>query len=231
MRYKALYFAILMTASCTEVAQAPIISSDNTQLLLVEPVQLWRDRLGNCVSTERCWSELSQEQIRDELSLFEAKTVINKVNQDGSLSYLTGKASAEAGKYRVTQYAMVYTNQPCGSDDEPGGVRRVGAGVRVTANITTNKKNINLGALIPLAVAANRSWARGEIQINSWGISSSDNAVSTYLNVGGLALNEAGIQKAIESMAVARVLLNDDDTKISPWTLAVREIEPGSCLD
>ncbi len=212
-----------------EIEDLPVLEQDNSRLILVEPFQLWRNSSGECVEGEYCWSEIPQQKIRDELSLFESETVIHKINSDGSLSYLVSKVGSKAGQYRVTQYAMIYMSLPCKAEDPDAGIRRVGAGVRVTAKVTTKRNNLNLSGFIPLAVAASRNWARGEIRINSWGLSSSDNTVSTFLDSGGLALDEAGIQSAIESMAVARVLLNDKDTKITPWTLAVKETSEGSC--
>lgn len=220
------FFALI---SCAEISDFPIISQDDNRLMLIEPVQLWRASDGTCVEGERCWSALDQARVREELSLFESETAIHKVNSEGSLTFLDSLIGSEAGDYRVTQYAMAYTNLPCSTLNPNAGIRRVGAGVRVSAKIKTTKRNVNLGGFLPIAIAASNNSASGEIRINSWGMSSSNNAISTFLDVGGLALNEAGIQKAIESMAVARVLLNDEDTKITPWTLAIQETSIGSC--
>lgn len=219
----------LVVCSCTQVAQFPILPADQEDLVLVDPFQAWKDLLGRCVDNQRCWSDMTQEQIRNELSLFESKTIVSKVNKDGTLSHFVSSIGAEAGRYRVTQYAMSYINLPCNQSDPSAGIQRVGVGVRVTADLRTRKRNINLGGFIPIAIAANDEKVSGEIQINSWGISADDRSLSTYLNSGGLALNEDGIQRAIETMAVARVLMDNPTTKLSPWTLAVREREQGSC--
>ncbi len=219
----------LLLAACVQPKGFFPISRGGDHALFVEPVQNWRDANGGCIEGGECWSDRSREDIRNRLSIVQAETRLYEQQENGRLSYLGSSASIGRGKYRLEKYVIAFTNKPCRPEDPGAGLQRVGVGVRVTADIVSRTRNLELDGLLTAAVAASQNELRGEMAIRSWGVNSTNRTLSSLISRANVSLNEDGVQKALSALTVGEVLLEDPDTVLSPWTFAIVEAEPGSC--
>jgi hypothetical protein len=201
----------------------------NAPLAWVVPYQDWRDQSGQCVAGKICWPNLTKDQRDQLLNQSETNTKVYRKEEDGGLSYLSAGIGAEKGTYRVVQYIMKYMTQPCRPGNFDAGFYRVGVGVKVQVDITTKKKNLSLGSLLPITFSANQKKLDGSITINGWGISTTNGVLQTYMGFGGKVEDPAAVTKAIESMAVANAIITDDDTVFLPYILTKQEAVPGAC--
>lgn len=220
--------ALTVSACDTSVSLETVIR-DDAEVIMINPVKDWQDRSGKCIAGERCWSELTTQQIRDELTLNQAQTYVHKVDRSGGLTFLGDGITGSRGRYIVDQTYFSYTNIDCVADDDSAGLKRVGVGVRVRADIRTNSAKINLSGLLPVAIAAQQNLVTGRISAETWGVSSSNRTINSLRSVSGLALDVGAVQKAITAMTVVEALIEDPNSQLSPHSFAIVESEPGSC--
>lgn len=219
----------IFTASC--VSSYFVDSFDSPGALqFVEPTASWRDRQGNCLDGQLCWSSLSQDDVRNELLISEASTAIYERNESGSLSYLGAAATVGRGEYRIDKYVTSYRNEPCVLEDESLGLQRVGVGVRVAIDVVSRSRKVDLGSLIALGVAAEQNKINGRIRIRSWGVNSSNRTLNALISTANVNIDEDGIQDALAALTIGEALLDDDDdTQLSPLTFAIVERSNGAC--
>lgn len=199
-------------------------------LQFVEPTANWRDRQGTCLDGQLCWSDLSQEDVRNELTISEGSTAVYERTEDGTLSYLGASAAVGRGEYRIDKYVTAYRNEPCVADDESLGLQRVGVGVRVAIDVVSRSRKVDLGSLIGLGVAAEQNKIDGRIRIRSWGMSSSNRTLNALISTANVNIDEDGIQDALAALTIGEALLDDeDDTQLSPLTFAIVERTEGAC--
>jgi 5-hydroxyisourate hydrolase-like protein (transthyretin family) len=169
----------------------------------------------------KAWVQLTNQQIMNLLSNTHSEISVAKRNGDGTLTYLAAQATAAVGTYRVVMDYTNYTTEDAVDSETHSkiGMARVGVGLRLTANITTNKANINLGSLLALGIAANLNQVYGAMTVDSIGI--------RIAGAGGpilssATIDESSIQKTLESMAVIQSKVADTTTHLDPQVLWVK---------
>nr|WP_015060932.1 hypothetical protein [Psychrobacter sp. DAB_AL43B]AFH75089.1 hypothetical protein [Psychrobacter sp. DAB_AL43B] len=171
----------------------------------------------------KSWAQLDSQHILKLLSNTRSEISVAKLDDDGTLDYLVAKVTAARGRYKVIMdYTPYIVEDAIDEDGDLIGYARVGVGLRLTANITTNKAGINLGSLMSLGVAAKLNQLQGTMHIDTIGIRLKDNSGMILLNT---AIDESSILKTLESMAVVQSKIADVDTHLDPQVLWVKPID------
>lgn len=89
----------------------------------------------------------------------------------------------------------------------------VGIGLRVTADVTSLRANVNISGLGPLSAAADARFLNGSLVIQTLGINGK--AVSAALPINS-ELNQTTAQNALVSVASIKTMLYQDETAITP---------------
>ncbi|MDN3442650.1 hypothetical protein QL898_13540 [Psychrobacter sp. APC 3279] len=181
------------------------------------------------------WAELEHKQIMELLSNTRAEISVSKVESNGTITYLPGTLTRDKGNYKVimdyTAYIVddvidsSYTefSTAIGLSTKPHkiGDVRVGVGLRLTANITTNKNNVNLGGLIPLGLAAKSNKVQGYMHVDTIGIRLKGNSGIILSNT---TIDESSILKTVETLAIMQSRIADETTHLDPQVIWVKPI-------
>ncbi len=142
-----------------------------------------------------------------------------KETSSGELSYLTGKVTGEKGKYiAFMDYANFFIDELTDGSTVIGRAR-VGVGLRLVARIQTNKKGIDLGSILKIGFAANKSELSGELEVRAIGVTSKE--IQDLLPGSLPNLDESSIQRALEAMAAVKTKIHDPETSVQPRIMAV----------
>jgi hypothetical protein len=185
---------------------------------LPSPKITYYDSTGQQVT--KSWTQLNNQQIRNILSNTHAQISVGKFDGSGNLTYLVAKATAAVGTYRVIMDYCDYVDETV--SDPTGqviGQGRVGVGLRLTADVTTTSANVNLGSLLALGVAASVNQVKGTMTVDSIGIVLAGSAGPILTNA---TIDETGVQKTLESIAVIQSKIADTTTVLDPQLLAVK---------
>jgi len=176
----------------------------------------------------KAWAMLTNEQTRRLLPILHTDISVAKRDNSGNLTYLVAKATAEAGDYRVVMDYAQYRPETVTDDSAARtelGIGRIGIGMRMTADIHTNKADINLGSLFALGIAASTSTLSGQLSVDIIGIGSADVG---NLMVSNAKIDETSIQKTLEAMAAIKTKIPDPGTTLTPFILAVKPTKPNT---
>ena len=225
---KASVMLIWILSGCTSFTQsgfnAPVAGIEGYKdFVPVDPLEspqvTYYDRTGKQVT--KAWSQLSNDEIRKLLPNIYTDISVAKRDSSGNLTYLVSKATAEAGNYRVV---MDYTKYRQEIAHEPGtkkelGLGRIGVGLRMTAEVQTNKANIELSSILAIGIAAVTDQLRGALSVHVIGIGTAD---VDNLTVTNARIDETSIQKTLEGMAAIKSKIADSGTTLTPQVLWVR---------
>jgi hypothetical protein len=169
------------------------------------------------------------------------RLAIGLVEGNGSISYGPAKVGYAGSNYIVVLDYIKYTTQSFGvikERQESDGTKTnwvyalagpntrpdatvpvyVGIGLRLTANITVNQGNLNLGNLVAVGAAAEASKVAGTLVIQSLGISGE--GVSSAIPIPS-EINTTTIQNALMAMGTIKSHIYGEKTLVSPRVLAV----------
>lgn len=142
-----------------------------------------------------------------------------KETTSGELSYLTGKVTGEKGKYiAFMDYANFFIDDLSDGTNVIGRAR-VGVGLRLVARIQTKKKGIDLGSILKIGFAANKSQLSGELEVRAIGVTSKE--IQNLLPGSLPNLDESSIQRALEAMAAVKTKIHDASTSVQPRIMSV----------
>jgi hypothetical protein len=172
------------------------------------------------------WADLKNDEINKNLPLERSFASIERTDGGVGVGFLSAKATAGAGKYKITLDYAKYRDEVIGEQKVPC---RIGVGVRVIANVVTYQANIDLGSLFAIGVAAQAKKINGQIEVIKIGIDSS--GLNLVLPPPS-DINEGSLQMAMQAVAATRIKIYDATTALSPHVLAVRVVSkaksPGS---
>ena len=170
---------------------------------------------------------LSSDQIRSRLTSTSTFVSMEKINSNGTLSYIGSSKNLEKGRYRVTFDYTNFTNQLININNtdvsDKKVIGKIGVGLRITADLVTKSNGIKIDGLIPLAVALQKNKVSGSLNFNVYGITNKkiDLAIPTQT-----ILSEASIEKAFESVAAVKIIFGLEETKLEPYLIGVAGISP-----
>lgn len=224
-----LIVAVTLQSSCSmnaaiELGRAVEYDGFKTirEVKYVAPVEIFDSSSKSRVV--RDWEQLSTAEQMLNLSLLESQVTISSVDDDGSLSYIPGKATRGKGRYLVTIEMSRYRTEDVLDNGRLLGMAKVGVGLRLTAEISTAKSGIDLSGLLPFAIAFERNEIRGSINAQIIGIVATD--ISKYF-LNQTSLDRTSIERAIESFGSIRVIMDNSETKFRPHLLALSKVKSG----
>lgn len=171
----------------------------------------------------KAWVQLNNQEILNLLSNTRSEISVAQFSSDGTLTYLVAQATAKKGTYQVTMDYTPYIVEDAvdPSSGEKIGDARVGVGLRLTAKITTNKANINLGSLLALGIAANLDQLKGTMTVDTIGIRLANSGGPILSNA---TIDETSILKTLEGLAVIQAKIGDESTHLDPQVIWVKPI-------
>lgn len=177
----------------------------------------------------KAWAQLSNKEILDLLPNIQTETSVAKKDASGNLTYLVAKATAETGNYLVVMDYTRYRPEQIVDDvsKKELGLRRIGVGMRITADINTAKSDIGLTGIFALGVAASLNKLKGVLSVQILGIGTANVDSLTVMNAN---IDETSIQKTLEGMAAVKAKIADHDTKLTPQILWVKPTADGVTL-
>jgi len=114
---------------------------------------------------------------------------------------------------------MKYRDEPIvDSDGKVLGNGRVGIGLRLVAEISTAKADLNLGSLLVIGVNAKLGYLKGSLYVNVIGMDSSD--ITNLIPLTSV-IDETAIQAALQSLAAVKSKIHDNATLLTPHVVAV----------
>lgn len=177
------------------------------------------DQTGRINYKEVAWPSTKQADVNPLLPNHSASVVTFKRNVSGGLTYLPASVSAEKGDYRVVMDYMKYRDEPIvDSDGKVLGNGRVGIGLRLVAEISTAKADLNLGSLLVIGVNAKLGYLKGSLYVNVIGMDSSD--ITNLIPLTSV-IDETAIQAALQSLAAVKSKIHDNATLLTPHVVAV----------
>lgn len=146
---------------------------------------------------------------------------ITKVNSEGGISYGPATASASSGIYTVTlDYAKFTTlkvyNNSSGNCD---GFAKVGVGLRITANIETKKKNLDIGNLFGLGLAAKDGKLTGTLSLDVIGLESPE--ITSVIPLPS-EISPSSIQNVLQAISTIKSKIYDENTRLYPQIISVK---------
>jgi hypothetical protein len=181
------------------------------------------------VSTWKTFGEVPAEKLGSLLSEVDESVQIEQLDASGNVTSPIAGGSVKKGFYRVSYYYYRYRNIPCTAGTPGSGGIAVGAGLRVTATISSLKSNVSVSGFMPLAAAAELSKISGKLRVQSSGIASGTGSISSYLSAAS-DLNPEAIRKAVESFGVVKAVFETTNLTLTPNYLFVESEDIGKCL-
>ena len=164
---------------------------------------------------------LSQGEYRKHFQNIDQKVVISKVDKSGKLSFLTGSVSGDKGLYwAYVDFANFFIGDLL---DDQGSIiaeAKIGVGTRMIAKVKTKKSGVDLGSILKIGFAANKSDLNGSLEVKILGVSGGE--ILKAVPGSFATIDDTAIQTALESMAVIKSKLYDSDSWMRPAILAVK---------
>lgn len=158
------------------------------------------------------------------LSFLNNETVLVYIGQEsieGGFSYLPVTVSSKGATYKIIMDYMKFATlaEYDEIDNKLLGFSRVGVGLRLSSQITTKEAGINIGDLLSIGIAVKAGKVTGRLSIEVIGIKSKE--VTTLLPFPS-EINQTTIQNAMQALATIKSKVYDDDTKLYPQVMAIK---------
>ena len=230
-----MFFIGIVLQGCTSVGSLQRISVDayvdsypQAELIPlktprpIKTIEVW-DNVSNA-RVEKDVLSLTADDIRKRLTSTKTFITIEKKNNNGSFSYLSAGGKVSKGTYRVIFDYVNSTNQKVTFSTGETALGKIGVGLRITAIIYSNSKEINLLGLLPLGLAASTEKVTGTLSFEVMGIYNDKLALS--IPQESLDLSLESVKSAFEGALATRILFGLDETTIEPYLIGVAEVKP-----
>lgn len=168
---------------------------------------------GSLKTVARNWPDVAKE-VNKLLPNIATQVAVKKIDGTGDAG---GIFSTKLHHEKITIDFMKYRSEPIKSEEGNTLLySRIGAGMRLLIDIKTSEVNIG-GSLLAVAASAKAGNTTGTISTEIIGIDANDVTVAMPFTSD---LSDGSIQKIIETMAVVKSKLNDENTKLSPQFIA-----------
>lgn len=146
---------------------------------------------------------------------------ITKVNSEGVISYGPASASGSRGIYTVTlDYAKCTTLKVFDAEkDKCDGFAKVGIGLRITANVETKKKNLDIGNLFGLAIAAKNDQLTGTLSLDVIGMESPE--ITSLIPLPS-EISPSSIQNVLQAISTIKSRIYEKSTRVYPQIISVK---------
>jgi hypothetical protein len=201
-----------------------------SQEVLISPFPVaeatFRDPLNGQPVTA-AWATLTGQRQRELLPNEKLAVQVSRINQTGGFSILPAQVTAERGNYEFNYRWIKYQVVLCNPQVPAAGHMWVGVGLDITVRATTRRTGLNVSGLGPFSAAAADDRLRGSLSVQSIGLGTNSAALIGFLKNTEISAQSA--QDADKAVAVVKAVIENNDTKLTPHTLAVVERTPGAC--
>jgi hypothetical protein len=206
-------------AAVSSIAKPPGYTESGPIFVSIEPrSSAWFEKETSAGNRKYYWDDLKNSEANANLPLERSFVSVLKVDGSANAGFVSSKYSAEAGRYRTTLDYAKFRDDAMGEKDIPV---RVGVGIRIVADITTVKSDIDLGSIFAIAFAAKAGYLKGQIEVLKIGL---DSPSLSLVLPPPTEINDTSLQNALQAVASIRAKLYDSDTKLTPHILAVQVI-------
>jgi hypothetical protein len=218
----ALAFATLLAGNASYAQRGAFLKDFSTSTLVSLPVPQHFDGDINYLDKTGIIANKSVTAIKHDNTILPSfpnsvsSVTAYKIEDDGSLNYMGNAVSEKNSEYEVI-YDYTLT-QSILVDDSSFAL--VGVSVRMVAKVKTKVSGINLASIEGLGVAVDHKKVSGSLEVRVNGISSE--RINAQIPVT-TDLSPASISNALQSVAIIKSHIYDDETKITPLFLAVSQ--------
>ncbi len=149
------------------------------------------------------------------------ETTIQQFNDDGEIRYLYSGRSVKKGTYRLTvdYNKYIIQNIKPKTDEECLGYVKIGIGLRIIANITTLKNNIDINSLVAIGNAAKKDNISGTVGYEIIGIESKE--ITAILPINSEITSSIN-QVFLQAIGVVKGKIYDEKTRLHPQIIAIK---------
>jgi hypothetical protein len=184
----------------------------------VEPRETqWFDRETAAGIKRFYWRDLTNAEVNSNLTLERSFVSVLKKDASANVGFVSAKYSGSAGQYRTILDYGKFRDDVMGENKTPV---RVGVGVRIIADITTLKSDVDLGSIFAIAFAAKAGYLTGQIEVIKIGI---DAPSLNLILPPPTDINDSSLQNALQAVASIRSKLYDQTTQLTPYILAMQK--------
>ena len=198
-----------------------------TQWIMLDPPKrteeiTFYDRATEVTVTKN-WGALKHEEKIRLLSNTIDEVAINSLDSEAKVSVLgLGSTTGTAGKYKVVMDSLTYiTEDVVNEKGKKYADARVGVGLRVVADVTTYKGNIDLSGLPALGAAVKAKKLSGKMTITNIGIVPK---LDSGAMITTLTINEDNVLNTIAMLAVLKSKMKDETTHLDPQVVWIKPI-------
>lgn len=173
---------------------------------------------------DKMFNELNNSDLIKKLPVQSSSVKMYKLDESSTfLIPVAGASFAQSvGRYNVIMDYMKYRIEPLHDLNETFyGYAKIGVGMRIIANLKTNKADVNLGSLLAIGASASAGDISGDISVEIIGIDSPD--VTNLIPLTS-TIDQTSIQSALQALASIKTKLNDLDMEITPHIVAYQDI-------
>ena len=169
------------------------------------------------------WGALKHEEKIRLLSNTLDAVAINSLDSEAKISVLgLGSTTGTAGRYKVVMDSISYiTEDVVNNKDKKYANAMVGVGLRVVADVTTYKANIDLSGLPALGAAVKAKKLSGKMTITNIGIVPK---LDSGAMISTVTINEDSVVNTIAMLAVLKSKMKDETTHLDPQVIRVKPI-------
>jgi len=215
-------FAFIFICNASFAQKGAFLKDFSTSTLVSLPVPQHFDGDINYLDKTGSISAKSVNGIKHDNSILPSfpnsvsSVTVYKIEEDGTLNYLGNAISEKNAEYEaIYDYTLT---QNIIVDDSSFAL--VGVSVRIVAKVKTKVAGLNLASIEGLGVAVDHKKVSGSLEVRVNGISSE--RINAQIPVT-TDLSAASVSNALQSVAIIKSHIYDDDTKITPLFLAVSQ--------
>ncbi|WP_345978890.1 hypothetical protein [Sulfurimonas sp. HSL3-2] len=235
MKKSMLTLSIILLTGCASMQTKAVIpeginESSYQGYRTIDPLPVSKvKKYDSSTNTEKevYWASISdKKEKRSLLPIQSSQVSVKKLDRSGNVSYLTASISGETGEYSVVMDYMKYrVEEVLDSTGKFLGNGRIGVGLRIKAEVKTNKANLNLGSILSLGIEANQGNLSGGISVDIIGI---DSEGVTNLIPMTSEIDQTAIQSALQALASVKAKLWEKDVTITPHLVAITDATPSN---
>lgn len=165
---------------------------------------------------------LTSKQIRSRLTSTRTFISVEQRDSSGEFSYIGAGGKVSKGTYRITFDYVNYMNKSIELSKSQSAIGRIGVGLRVTATLDSESKNVDVSGLLPIGLAAKDKKISGQIEYYVYGMSNDKISVAAP---SPKTLDLSSIQEAFEASAKTKVMFNLDETILEPYLIGLAKVK------
>lgn len=175
------------------------------------------------VNVTKNWGALKHEEKIRLLSNTTDEVTINAFDSEAKVSVLgLGSTTAAKGRYKVVMdFTSYIVEDVLNKKDKKFANAKVGVGLRVVADVTTKKANVDLNGLPALSAAVKANKISGTMTITNIGIVPKNDSGTMISTV---TINEDTVLNTMAMLAVLRSKMKDESTYLDPQVIWVKPI-------